>query len=177
MATRNVHEIEREIRQLQGQIAVLLQERVDASRAEAEESSKRVQGALLAMLCDHGLRTHFEAKNGRAYWVCDSCEQVVGAAKAVEVPRIWFGEKQIAGPPEREWAPGLRPARMSDLPANAGEDIAAGSALVIDPETRLLYGEPDYGARILRSEPKPLIRSAGVTVGGKISIATPLGGK
>lgn len=64
---------------------------------------------------------------------------------------------------------------MSDLPAHAGENIESGSALVIDPETRLFYGTRDFMDPIFGGDTKAtLIRQANAANGQSISVAVPL---
>lgn len=265
---RTLQEIEAEISAKRLDLQGLLQEHARATAAAAEERHEQFQRFLAGLLCSHGSRTRFVGCGGRAYWICDACEQVVEPAEREPAPAPNVKAVNIASPEsiaalldtqggrdavlavllrnpatggrtladcvakfdnaapqfgpdpsvhqlgrdpaadaelarefrlpgaetrgetfqrefkesaadwprpaKRVWAPGLRPARMSDLPALAGEDIAAGAALVIDPDTRLLYGEPDYGAEILKAPGPVLIREGGATKGLTVSIGIPL---
>lgn len=86
MNDRTLSEVDRELAELADRSRALQVERARLWNQTAEANYRRTMRMLEALLCAHESRTRFVGCGGRAYWICDACEQVVSKAEPEPEP-------------------------------------------------------------------------------------------
>lgn len=80
MSDRTLADVNRELVELADRSRALQVERAQLLSEHADANHRRTMRLLEALLCGHESRTRFVGCGGRAYWICDACEQVVSKA-------------------------------------------------------------------------------------------------
>lgn len=81
MSDRTLADVNRELVELADRSRALQVERAQLLSEHADANHRRTMRLLEALLCGHESRTRFVGCGGRAYWICDACEQVVEKAE------------------------------------------------------------------------------------------------
>lgn len=83
---RTLADIDAELALLRQRARALLVERTHAIERMEDARQRDLQKLLQSLLCPHPSRTRFVGCGGRAFWICDGCEQVVERAESETEP-------------------------------------------------------------------------------------------
>lgn len=95
---RTSRDVDAELAAMEVRARDLLAERARLRTAEVERSHRDLMRMLESWLCRHDARTRFVGCGGRAFWICDACETVVGPADPEPAPSASVVVVNVADP-------------------------------------------------------------------------------